>query len=541
MVKQGLKVFLVTLIVGVASLFTSCKKESTQPSWDVDILAPLLYSSLDINNLVSDTLLQSNVDSSLKIVYNGDLIDFKADTLTSLGDTTVHMSFVTPFQYNYSGGDWIINRAVDVDFELGDIQLKSAGIQTQFIKLYIENRIDSMVVFEYDIPSATLSGVPFAVKDSVVGGSPSNPTIYEKTFSLAGYTIDLRGQKKEKYNLITTHLLAYISNRVSYVTVHKADSLYFENSTYDIKPYYGKGYLGKTTISVGPEDSKFSLFNNIKSGILSLPNVNITLDLENAIGADAQIKISKLTSVNTKTSTSIDLVNSALINKTINIDRATETGLSASPVSPSKKTFYLNNGNSNIASLISNLPDKFSYAMQVNINPLGNISGSNDFIYTDYGIKAKMNVEIPLSAVATNLTLSDTVSMNLSSIKEHEKINSGNLYLYASNGLPFDAAIQLYLLNNVGTKIDSLLIPPNNTIASALLGSDQKVSQKVDTKLTIPITKIKLDRLVQTKKALVIARFNTANQPTPVSIYSNYKLSFKLIADINYTFSDAKK
>lgn len=529
---------LVSLVICL--LVSSCKKDSTQPSWDVDALVPLIKSSLTINNLITDSLIISNPDSSVKIVYNSDLINFSSDTLADVPDTTVHFSYVSPFLYNYVGGTDLIKKTSEIDFDLNGIELNKAIIKSEFIHLHVENRIDSTIVFNYDIPCATLNGVPLTLFDSVAGGKAANPSIYDTIIDLAGYTVDLTGLSKTKYNIVTTYVHAYISKGIFAVFASPQDSLYITNSAYSIKPGYAKGYLGQTVINVGPEQSNFTLFNSIKSGTLKLPNVNVKLDLENSIGVDARLKISKITSMNTKTGTNIDLVSPAAINKSININRATETGNAASPVNPTIYSILLNSGNSNISALFSNMPDKLSYAIQVSINPLGNISGSNDFVYSDYGIKAKMNIEIPLSVLASNLTLSDTLLMDLSNIKEEGKINGGNLYLYATNSMPFDAAIQIYLLDKNLNISDSLLVPPGNTILSGQLGTNLKVINAVSSKLTIPVTKNKLSRLVHSDKALVIARFNTANQPNPVNIYNYYKLDLKLIADFNYSISADK-
>jgi len=527
------------LLTGFTALFyNSCRKSSSSPSWDVDILAPLIKSSLTINNLIPDSLLQDNPDSSIKIVYNSDLINFSSDTLAKVPDTTLTLSFKDLTDFNYYGGHYLITPTTStINFKLGDVQLKKATIKTEFIRLYLENRVDSMVVFEYKIPSATLGGVPFDVVDSIPGKSGNTPTIYDKTFSLAGYTVDLTGPSGTGSNIVTTFVKAYVSKRVSYVTIKPTDSLYIINSAYSIKPAYAKGYLGQSTTMVGPQQTDFSLFSGIKSGILNLPNVNIDVVLENSIGADARIKISNISAINSSSGINIPLVCSSVINKSININRALETGIASSPVIPSTQTLHINSSNSNISSLLNIYPDKLGYSMQVNVNPLGNVSGDNDFVYSGYGIKAKLNVSIPLSVVASNLTLSDTLLLDLSSIKQEDNVNGGFLYLYTTNGLPLDAGIQIYLLDSKLHITDSLLTPPSNIIASALVDASFKVTEAVNTKLTIPVTKAKIAELVKTKKALVVARFNTTKQPNPVSIYSNYKLDFKLIADLNYRIS----
>ncbi len=72
-----------------ACVFTSCRKEDKKPSWETGIITPLIKSSLDINNLVTDTLLVANADSSLMLVYENHLYNMNIDSLFSLYDTSV--------------------------------------------------------------------------------------------------------------------------------------------------------------------------------------------------------------------------------------------------------------------------------------------------------------------------------------------------------------------------------------------------------------------------------------------------------------------
>jgi len=523
-----LKNSFVSCLVLTVFVYCSCKKSSDQPSWDVDVLAPLIKSNLTINNLVTDSLLKSNPDSSVNIVYTTNLITFSADTLAKVPDTTLSAGFlVNP---NYQGGDTIFKQTAETDFKLGSIQLKKALLKSELIQINMQNVFDSTIVFNYKIPGATLNNKPFNITDSILPDST-----YNKSFSLAGYTLDLTGLNHASSNALVTATAIFISKKVKSTSASKP-YMVITNTIYNTQPAYIRGYLGQSTINVGPEQSGFSLFKAIRSGTLNFPNVNIQIDLENSIGVDADLKIDKITSINSQTGT-VDLSSSALINKSININRATETGNPASPVNPSSQLITINSSNSNISAFLANIPDKLAYTLQVTINPLGNISGDNDFIYSGHGLTANMNINIPLSLAATNLTLSDTLLLNLSSIQQEQKVNGGFLYLYVTNGMPFSAGIQIYTLNNKLIKTDSLFIPPNNTILGAPIGTNGKVAQTVATKLTIPVTKAKINNLLSATKALIIARFNTSNQPHPVNIYNYYQLDVKLVADFNYNLS----
>ena len=154
-----------------------------------------------------------------------------------------------------------------------------------------------------------------------------------------------------------------------------------------------------------------------------------------------------------------------------------------SPYTPSFYYNVMNSNNSNIKALLENLPDKISYNIDVAINPNGNISNGNDFVFTDKLIDASLDVEIPLSFFATNLTLIDTVDVSLTEQTEHNRVNSGTLTLKVDNGFPLEASIQLYLLNENGNVYDSLLT--STLVEAAPVDGNLIVTSKKLSKLII--------------------------------------------------------
>ena len=271
------------------------------------------------------------------------------------------------------------------------------------------------------------------------------------------------------------------------------------------------------------------MFNRIVSGTLKFESVNFNLKIENPIGLDARIYFNNLSSINSRTGTPPINLQNSIIGSETNINRASESG---GMVYSTTANFPLNSSNSNIKDLIENLPDKFAYSMKLITNPLGNISGSNDFIYSDKLLKASLNMEIPLSVVANNLTLVDTLALNTAGSTQN--INSGTISLFADNGFPFDAGIQIYLLNSSNGIADSLL-GSSNTIVEAPVNSSLRVIGKKLTKIMIPLSKAKMTQLYNTKKLMLKVKFNTSSQPSYIKIYSDYTINIRLVGDVNYT------
>jgi len=192
----------------------------------------------------------------------------------------------------------------------------------------------------------------------------------------------------------------------------------------------------------------------------------------------------------------------------------------------------LNTTNSNIDELIEVLPDKLVYEGDLIINPLGNISGSNDFFYKAYPLKANLNIEMPLSLVANNLTLADTVDFNLDS-ENVEDIIEGSLLINADNGYPFDAVFKLELLDQ-NDQVSKEMTLINNTIAAAPVNSQLKVEAPRFSILTLPLSAADITTLTLAKKMKITVAFTTTEQPQHLKIYSDYKIDITIVGDFSY-------
>ena len=522
----------ILLLLLVGNLFlSSCRKEMEKASWDTDILAPIISASMNINNILPDSILQANADSSMKIVFNNDLYKIDIDTLFNIADTTIHNGYALPFPTTLNPGQVLpFPSSTSTTYSLPGIELKMVIIKSGFVSFKVKSKIREVTQYVYSIPCATDAlGNPFSKPFTVPARVGSTPGVYNQTFDLTGYTIDLTGPLGTQINTIYTGLTAQVSAiALDTVLVTPADSLIIDNTFYDIIPYYAKGYFGNNTYNVGPSTSDFTLFDRIVDGTLQLEDVDFNFKLENPIGMDARLYVTNISSINTRTATTINLTNS-MIGSTININRAAESG---GIVYPTYANFPLNTTNSNIKPMIENLPNKFGYSMQIITNPLGNISGSNDFIYSDRLMKASLDMEIPLSLVANNLTLQDTLDLNISQTGGTQNINEGTITLFANNGFPFDAQLQMYLLDESNVVTDSIFGYAN---VEAPINAALRVIGKKLTKIAVPISESKMNLLYDTKKVVLKIKFNTSAQPQYIKIYSEYSIDVKLVGDFNYT------
>ncbi|HEY4800198.1 MAG TPA: hypothetical protein VII99_14050, partial [Bacteroidia bacterium] len=217
-----------------------------------------------------------------------------------------------------------------------------------------------------------------------------------------------------------------------------------------------------------------------------------------------------------------------VINSPMNINGATDMN---GNVTSSTYSTALTSSNSNIIPFVENLPDKISYKMKLEINPLGNVYGNNNFIYKDKLMKTELNMSIPLSILANNLTLADTLNFKLDATANN--VNNGKLYLFLENGFPFTAEAQLYLLNTNSSIVDSLINTPS-VIAAPPLDVNSICIGTQTSKLTMEISVNKMNLLRATKKIVLKIKFNTTGMNF-VKIYDYYKMNAKLVGDFNYT------
>src|SRR5258706_131775 len=512
----------------------SCKKESENPQWDVDILAPLVTSTLDISNLVADSLLQSDSAGVMHVVFEKNLYKTNLDSLVKIPDTVLTTLFSIPASIPIAPGTTIYADTTEFAFGTSGPQIRFAILRRGMLNMRAVNYSTADLDFTLHIPGAVLSSVAF-VRTGVVEAAPAPGDSLVKLFSydLSGYHLNLGGISGSAYNK-----LSYI---LQMKTSAGSDTLYstsnlrifkIDETFTGICPEYVRGNLGQDTIMENSSAS-LDLFRNIRSGILNLKDAMLTCTVENGIGADARLKINYLTSVNSRTGNSVPLSSASLIGNTININRSTETGNSSDPVNETFYTVTLNKTNSNLVPFIENLPDKLSYSIYLTTNPLGpDISGGNDFIYADYLVNTKMRFEMPLAFSASALTFSDTVDFVSNPEETFGNFRSGTLTLIADNGFPFQASFTLLLLDeNMNV---SASLAGNSLIAAAAVGGDGRVNQRRKSYVAIPVSEEQMKYLKKTKKIITQASFTTIQYPRLLSIYDDYNIRLKLVADFTY-------
>ena len=508
------------------AFLVNCNKNRGPIEWNANYSIPIAYGSLGVTDFIVDSLHSLDPDSSINIHFLRNLYQLNLDSIVQLDDNQLSSVYTLPFAVaiDFNPGQTFINQPEEQTFDISTIELKEFSIESAVLNYTIKSTIEGEVIYDYAVNSATdLNGNTFVVSITVPAAQNGIASQVNGTITIPESIWNLEGSSGNEINTLLTTINVKISeNNLLPISVSNQDTLYIDNEIKSIIPISARGYFGEENIQIGPENLEFGFLNNIVSGAIGLSDININLTTNNGIGTDFRLLVNNLSSQNNNTN--IDL-NHSIIGQIQNINRAYKIGNS---IVPSETNHEINSSNSNINSFIENLPSALGYDIMVHLNPLGNVSGHNDFIHRDYPLSLDIDFFTPIMFSANQLTIADTFEII---IPDTNGINYGSIYLELTNGFPLDAEIFISTLNSPNQLLDPGLI------SSASLANNNTVTTPTISTHTLNLSPQTLEDIKNSKKIIVSAIFNTANQPQLIDFYDYYSIDFKISADFNTTVS----
>ena len=516
---------LIGLIMG-----SSCRKDNDPPQWDVDVLAPLVRSTLTVRDIVPDSLISLDNNDAITILYSSELFAIRADTVFLIPDTGFAYSFVLPTTnpVNIPAGTLFFDQNDVTTFDLGDILLTEMRAASGEVELTVRNGIPGDVIGTVILPQGTLNGIPLSMSVPAAAGSSGLPTLATGQASLTGYRFDLRGPFFNQVNTLAINVQGRMDPAGSGALVTDQDSMFATVTYSNIVPSYARGYFGQRTIEVGPSTDDLDLFDEIVAGTFDLDAVTARVVIRNGVGVDAQLWLDQVQGENTGTGQIVDLVH-PVFNAPINLNRAQDMGTYAEA---SSYPVTLTESNSTLAEFIEAMPDKIHYTARMDMNPLGNISNGNDFFYGGSEFRADLELEVPLRAIASGITLQNTFDVDLPGSSEAHAFQYGDLKLFALNGFPLAAEIILDIVDQNGTVLRN--IPVQGTVDPGILGPDQLVQTRVNSVLTATLSSGDVDLLYQNTRVRLTVVFGTDPSGQHLTILDSYAIELQITVDGNF-------
>jgi hypothetical protein len=409
-------------------------------------------------------------------------------------------------------------------FDLKGAQIHEIGIKEGSVSIFATSTITDTGRIVFNIPSLTKNGIGFTTENIVP--PTNNGQFAQFDFNFDNYTLDLTGKENriggDTINTIYTELFSYIDSTGELVSLNQSDSFYYYTE-FNIIPEYAKGYLGRDTITFGPESIELDQFNSILSGDIDFESVELNVNIENFIGADGQLTFFTLNSENTNNGTIANIgidenTGNNILNNNYLINQATLSNSSLPIISSSQSITT----DANL--LLDILPNKLNFNGEFILNNQNNIN-YNQFVYLDKIVNSNINIKLPLSILADKIVLQDTIEINNSNDLEFKTI-----FLKIINGFPLSAISNLISLDENKNFIDSII--HNFSLPSATVEYGH-VYQNSETTLEIN----NLD-ISNSSYLIFTTELSTSNINNFVNIYSHYNLELILSGEIIQTLGE---
>lgn len=407
------------------------------------------------------------------------------------------------------------------DFE--GAELKFVKVRSGKLSLKLFTSIQEDMTLYLQIPSATKDGQFINEVIKVKGATANNPTVLNREIDMQGYTIDYRGKDPNTRDTVNTFyqvMRVTLDSSGRQLDVSLQDSINISYQLQSIVPDYAIGYVGTNITETGDASVPFDVFDKI-SGNISLSDLTMRLKMSNGIGAEGAVLARNIISNNTKTGNKVALTHSVL-----NSDYGVSSAV-FSPFLPHEQIVEFNKNNSNVKEFIENLPNQLDYNMKIAISPNGNANNWQDFLYYDSRFKIDLEMIVPGAFSATNLQFTDSISFDIASANNNERVKGGVLNFFYENTYPISLGVKLAVFDAQGRFLDSLGTEGTAFFAASNNGSVTKG------KAELPISEQQAINLRTAKYAQLVLTANTPNN-AQVQIGTNQSCKVEIGADFIY-------
>jgi len=500
------------------SLFSSCKKDEAT-TWESNWVAPVAHGRLTLSDLTADNGYTDNA-GIYHLYFEKIISGFGTSDLTQIPDTNISQKFVVPLSggpFQIPGNTAIITQNQNYSVETNGTGLRMVKVKSGQMIVHVKSYVNA-----YLHPTFTLYNVSEVygnnteIDFALTPGSAAAPTEGYYTVDMSNKYVVLSGTSGFDYNKLSTHLEIKTEQNTTadQNTIYGQDSVRFELIMSDLVIDYAKGYFGNDTYSFN-ETFNLAESANMPTGLLALDQASFGFHVTHKMGFDGKLKIDNVMGLNTYMNTGVQLTGGNLYNPFF-ITRSIDNGGTASV---SNYDINLNEGNSNITSFMGGLPYSVLFTGSLQLNPFGNVSDGNDFFYSDQLTEAKLVVDVPLRLAASDLTLRDTLNVEVNT----DAVRVSSLTLDIQNAFPMEWKLNLTTLGGVVVAAD-LNVPNGNSIDALALATSST--------LVIPISEAQWNTIKSEGKLILQVVSNTPSFPQLVNLYSSYFIDVRVKAGV---------
>ncbi len=514
---------MLTVLLGSLIFLASCFKKEKFDKFEIDPLnvgwgLPIIDSKLSLGDILGaiqdkKNLKANPLDSSYTFTYFDTLPPIKSENLLVLQsrqfskDLTLPATAPTiiPAGGNYSG---TINGIEPLIFST-DATIKSILFKQGILNVSFASTFKHSITATVTIPSLKNNNGVYKHDFNIpFNGGNITPAPSDR-IDLNGYTLDLKGSGGSVNTILYTVDYKITGSGQLVLPGDKLtlgvdfNNLKFKNIIGNFSGLTVPSYSGSTDIKI---------FDNTLQGNVFFDRATVVLDISNSFGIAMDIKVD---SMQTET---------AYGEKTIPITANTPNGIEvingkgnikfASPslgeIGFIKKTeIVLDTNTSNIKAMINPAPNKLKYVLTPRFQP----SNTDQFITDQSKLEVAIKVIIPIYGILEYYLLGDTLGIDKFPARSGEEwsLDSVQFTFKTTNSLPVDAMTQLYFVDSLGKKIDSLLTRPEAFIRRPLINSKGKSIEEAVQVTKVHMGGMRYDKIMaRTKNIYMIARVLTS-------------------------------
>ena len=368
-----------------------------------------------------------------------------------------------------------LNDKDTVDFNPGNgIELDQLKVTIGDFTYHVQSTSSLTASLSVTMPTALQNGT--AVSQSINIGPVSQS---DGNISFNNTTVDLGTDTHQPYNKIPITYSINVNSNGNMINFNSTDevqlSLKLLNPVFD----FVKGYFGQTTETFKSDSIKFDI-NNILShitGSFLISNPSIKLYYSNSFAIPIQLNL------NASGKRGTNVVNLGLAPFTIHY-----------PVAPANRdvsdSLIIDKTTSTLPALISIPPEEIRFSGSAMMNPSGNDSLFDNYVFGNSRFYGSCEVEVPMEFHATNLQFTDTVNNFLEDNNSitAENFDSLRINFTATNGFPFGVSLKVSLYDTLTHSIKST-VNATGILAPAPVDVNGKVSGVTETSTNIEFTK----------------------------------------------------
>ncbi|MEP2025355.1 MAG: hypothetical protein ABJH98_08690 [Reichenbachiella sp.] len=277
------------------------------------------------------------------------------------------------------------------------------------------------------------------------------------------------------------------------------------------------GYFGNDPIELQSQSIGISAFEEFSGDGLKFEDPKILLITNNSFGMDFELSFDEIKAVSSD-------------NSVVIFSENTSPGIDGFVSSPSEEgevksdTVELNKQNSNINELLNSTPIKIDFDISGVPNPISS-TRDNNFLLSESQIEVISVIEIPLQFQMDGFAVDFDFEMNLSDIKQAEKIIFN---IVATNEIPFTGSIDLEFVDKGGdvlyTMTDAAIIESPELDASGKTATPEVSTSEIN------LDAEAIDALLNANTIFAIANLTTfeSSKDRYVKLYADYKLNIEL-------------